>query len=82
MKHQGDGLLLNAVLVEAAKLPPEQRRTRIHRCVAGGRHDPNKLPFCVAPSGQELARYCDQCWSVIDPHGLTWCWAPQPSEQR
>jgi hypothetical protein len=71
---------LNAVLVEAATITFEARRARIARCVAEERHDPNTLPFCVA-SNKELARYCDQCWSVIDPHGLTWSWAPQPEKR-
>jgi hypothetical protein len=68
---------LNAVLVEAAKMTPEERRARILRCIAAGGHDPDTLPFCLAPPDQELVRYCDRCWSVIDLHGLTWSWTPE-----
>ena len=68
---------LNDVLMEAAKITYEERRARIARCVTAERHDPNTLPFCLEPSGDELVRYCDQCWSVIDPHGLTWNWPPE-----
>jgi hypothetical protein len=78
--EQLDGPTLNDVLVEAARLAPDERRTRILRCVAEGRHDADKLPFCVAPSPPGGVRYCDQCWSVIDPYGLTWSWAPQRPE--
>jgi hypothetical protein len=77
MEQVADRPLLNAVLIEAAKISPEERRVRITQCVAEGRHDPNTLPRCVAPSNQELVRYCDRCWSVIDPHGFTWSWPPQ-----
>jgi hypothetical protein len=42
---------LNAVLLEAAKFTYEERRARIARCVADGRHDPDTLPFCIAPPG-------------------------------
>lgn len=68
---------LNDVLVEASKLTLEDRRARILKCVGDGRHNPDELPFCVEPSRQELIRYCDQCWSVIDRKGLTWSWKPQ-----
>jgi hypothetical protein len=74
MDLAADRPMLNAILVEAAKITPEERRTRIRRCVAEGRHVPDKLPFCIVPSHQQLVRYCDHCWSVIDPHGLTWNW--------
>lgn len=77
MEQVADRPLLNAILVEAAKITPEERRVRILQCVAEGHHDPDKLPFCIAPSEPGLVRYCDRCWSVIDPHGLTWSWAAQ-----
>jgi hypothetical protein len=77
MEQVADRPLLNDVLVEAAKISPEERRARIARCIAAGRHNPDTLPFCIAPSDRELVRYCDQCWSVVDLHGLTWSWAPQ-----
>jgi len=77
MEQVANRPMLNDVLVEASKMTMEGRRARILKCVAEGRHDPDQLPFCVEPSKQELVRYCDQCWSVIDPHGLTWSWAPQ-----
>ena len=76
MPQVADRPMLNDVLVEASQLTPEERRARILECVAEKRHDPNTLPFCVEPSKRELVRYCDRCWSVIDPHGLTWNWAP------
>jgi hypothetical protein len=88
MEQVADRPLLNDILVEAAKLTHEQRRARIVRCVAEGRHNPDNLPFCIVPSGPGLdrnkgtVRYCDRCWSVIDPHGLTWNWSPQPLSQR
>jgi hypothetical protein len=75
-------LTLHMVLVEAAKFTPEERRARIVRCVAEGRHDPGTLPVCVAPSDPRPVRYCDRCWSVIDPHGLTWSWDPQDADTR
>jgi hypothetical protein len=81
MERVADRPMVNAVLVEAARIAPEERRTRIVRCVAEGRHDAQKLPLCIA-SDQRLVRYCDQCWSVIDPYGLTWNWAPQPENAR
>jgi hypothetical protein len=77
MEQVSNRPMLNAVVVEASKMTTEKRRARILRCVADGRHNPDQLPFCVEPSTQELVRYCDQCWSVIDPHGLTWSWVPQ-----
>ena len=76
-----DPPMLNDILVEAAKIPPGERHTRIRRCVAEGRHDPERLPVCVAPSNQ-VVHYCPHCWSVIDPHGLTWSWAPAQSVER
>jgi len=76
MEQVADRPMLNDVLVEASKMTTEGRRARILKCVADGRHDPDQRPFCVEPSKQELVRYCDQCWSVIDPHGLTWSLAP------
>jgi hypothetical protein len=82
MEQTENGPVLNDILIEAAKITPEERRARIVRCVAEGRHDPDKLPFCIAPSNEGLVRYCDRCWSVIDPHGLTWSWAPRQPEQR
>jgi hypothetical protein len=72
-------VVLNEVLLAAAKLTHEERRDRIARCVADGRHDPDTLPFCVAPSDPGLVRYCERCWSVIDPYGMTWSWAPRES---
>jgi hypothetical protein len=77
MEQVADRPTLNTVLAEASKMTAEDRRARIRRCVAEGRHDPGRLPFCVEPSNQKLVRYCDQCWSVIDPHGLTWSWKPE-----
>jgi hypothetical protein len=77
MEQVADRPMLNAILVEAARITPGERRARILQCVAEGRHDPDTLPFCIAPSHQGLVRYCERCWSVIDPHGLTWSWAPR-----
>lgn len=77
MEQFPDRLMLNAILLGASKMTADDRRARILKCVAKGRHDPERLPFCVEPSRQEVVRYCDHCWSVIDPHGLTWSWAPQ-----
>jgi hypothetical protein len=77
MEQVANRPMLKAVLVEASKMTTEQRRARILKCVAEGGHNPDQLPFCVEPSKQELVRYCDQCWSVIDPHGLTWSGVPQ-----
>jgi hypothetical protein len=68
-EHVADRPMLNAVLVEAAKIGAEERGARIARCVAERRHDPKKLPLCILPSHQELVRCCDRWWSVIDPHG-------------
>jgi len=82
MEQVDDRPMLNAILVEAAKITPEERRTRIMRCVAEGRHDPEKLPFCITQSHQQLVRYCDHCWSVIDPHGLTWSWAAEQAVEH
>jgi len=76
MEYTDGQLMLNDVLVEAAKLPPDERRARIKKCLAQGRHAPEDLARCVEPSRQELVRFCDHCWSVIDPHGLTWSWPP------
>jgi hypothetical protein len=87
MDQLADRPTLNDILVEAAKLTCEERRARIFRCVGEGRHDPDTLPFCIVPSdrrpvpNQGVVRYCGQCWSVIDPHGLTWSWSPQPLDQ-
>jgi hypothetical protein len=80
MEQIADRRMLNTILIEASKMAPEERQTSIRRCVAEGRHDPDKLPFCIDPSSQQLVRYCDRCWSVIDPHGLTWSWAPEQYE--
>jgi hypothetical protein len=77
MEQVVDRPALNAILIEASKITPEERQTRVRRCIAEGRHNPEQLPFCIEPSKQELVRYCDQCWSVIDPHGLAWSWPPQ-----
>ena len=80
MGHAAERLMLNDVLTEAAKLTHDERRARILQCVgAEGRHDPDALPLCDDPSTHTLIRYCDRCWSVIDPHGLTWSWAPRPA---
>jgi hypothetical protein len=68
-------MTLNDVLIESAKLPYQDRRGRIRQCVEEGRHRWDALPSCVASSG-EKARYCDQCWSVIDREGHTWSWPP------
>jgi hypothetical protein len=76
MEQVANRPMLNAVLAEASKMTTDERRARILKCVVEGRHDPDQLRFCVEPSTQELVRYCDQCWSVIDPHGLTWSWVP------
>jgi hypothetical protein len=80
MEQPADRRPLNTVLLEAARLTADERRARITHCVAEGRHNRDTLPFCTAPSGQGLVRYCDRCWSVIDPHGLTWSWTPQQPE--
>jgi hypothetical protein len=77
MAHVTDLRPLNSVLVECAKLSADDRRARILQCVKEGRHDPDNLPFCVEPQKQELVRYCDQCWSVIDPHGGAWGLTPE-----
>ena len=80
MGHAAERLMLNDVLTEAAKLTHEERRARILHCVgAEGRHAVDALPLCNDPSTHTLIRYCDRCWSVIDPHGLTWSWAPRPA---
>jgi hypothetical protein len=83
MEEVIDRPMLNDILIEAAKLGPKERYARIRRCVAEGRHDPDKLPACVAPASpqwpRQPVRYCDHCWSLIDPHGLTWSWAPEQS---
>ena len=71
--------MLNDILVEASKLTPEERHTRIKKCLAVERHDPAGLPFCLASSSNEVVRYCRHCWSVIDPYGLTWSWPPPPT---
>jgi len=87
MEQMANRPTLNDILVEAAKLTYEVRRARIFRCVGEGRHDPDALPFCSVPPDQAsvpnrgMVRYCDQCWSVIDPHGLTWSWSPRPLDQ-
>jgi len=72
-----DRPMLNDILVKSAQLSHDDRHRRIKQCVAAGRHDAAALPFCLEPSRQELVRYCEHCWSVIDPHGLTWSWPPQ-----
>jgi hypothetical protein len=82
MEQISNRLTLTAVLVEAANLTPEERRRRITRCVAEGRHVPDQLPYCVASSNHELIRYCDRCWSVIDPYGRTWSWTPGSTEKN
>ena len=80
MGHDADRLRLNDVLTEAAQLTHDERRARILHCVgARGRHDPDTLPLCHDPSTDTLIRYCDRCWSVIDPQGLTWSWEPPRS---
>ena len=78
MEQLTDGLMVNDVLTEAAKLTHDERRARIAECVAAtGRHEPDALPFCEDPATHQLVRYCDRCWSVVDPHGQTWSWPPQ-----
>jgi hypothetical protein len=77
---QASETLLDDVLREAARITWDERRARIARCVAEGSHDPDKLPSCIEPSNQESVRYCERCWSVIDPHGRTWNWPPQELE--
>jgi len=80
MGHAAERLMLNDVLTEAAQLTHDERRARILHCVgAEGRHAVDALPLCNDPSTHTLIRYCDRCWSVIDPHGLTWSWAPRPA---
>ena len=67
-------VLLNDVLIEAAKLTYEQRRARIQQCIDEGRHRWDELPLCDVLSRTESARYCGQCWSLIDRLSGTWCW--------
>ena len=76
MEQNADRVMLNDVLVQAATLTSEQRHARIRRCVTEGRHRWDQLPECVDPSSQQVARYCEQCWSLIDRDGLTWSWPP------
>jgi hypothetical protein len=46
MEQAADRPMLNAILVEAAKIAGT---THSHQAlVAEGQHDPDKLPFCVA----------------------------------
>jgi len=72
-------MMLNEVLMEAAKLAHADRRARIRRCVSEGKHQWESLPRCVEPSRQQIAHYCDHCWSVIDRDGRTWNWPPAQS---
>jgi hypothetical protein len=77
MGHVAEPLMLNEVLTAAAQLTHDERRGRILECVtATGRHDHGSLPVCREPATQQLLRYCDRCWSVIDGEGLTWSWPP------
>jgi len=68
-------------LTESATLSHEERHARIRACVAAGRHNPEHLRLCEVFPDQEV-RYCERCWSVIDPHGLTWVWLPKNVSDR
>ena len=83
MEQLAGRLMLNDVLTAAARLTHDGRRARIAQCVAAtGRHQPDALPLCEDPATQQLVRYCDRCWSVVDPHGRTWNWPPRSAMRR